>query len=88
MLGDSRVKGKAMTTKARCESLAKELNVEIDINKGRDYDINLSTPKGFMFGTLCHASTTETETMKDAWVFIWEELQGVVPCDADKCENC
>ncbi len=77
-----------MTTKARCEKFASELNVTIDIAGGYEIDINLTTPKGFMFGNQCHAASGYADNMKEAWAGIWEDLKNVSPCDVESCETC
>jgi hypothetical protein len=79
-----------MTTKARCEKLAQELNVEIYTEKLGSYlNYDLEAPKGIKFGsTDCHACTGEADTMKEIWQGVWGDLQSVSPCTEPKCENC
>lgn len=78
-----------MATKAKCEKLAKELNVEIYTEKLGSYlNYDLEAPKGFMFGTGCHAACGEADTMKEIWQGIWQDLQNIETCTNTPCEVC
>jgi hypothetical protein len=77
-----------MSTKAKCEKLAKEKGVDILLSKSWLNSYDLQSPKGFVFGNLCHAVYGEAETMKEVWQAIWDDLQNLEPCNTENCDEC
>jgi len=72
-----------MTTKAKCEALAKEHGITLDISKnGREWGCMISIPRGYTLeefeGARTGLSLFDVETAKEFWKEVHEDLKACI----------